>query len=72
MEKVLARKYGDVDTGLEKLAEKFIELHEIPQATAEVCKDIADRFDGKPKQQTEVTGADGGPVAVTWKHDAGS
>ena len=23
---------------------------------------LADRFDGKPKQQTEVTGADGGPI----------
>ena len=71
LERVLARKYGDVDTGLEKLAEAFVELHTNPDATSEVCRDVADRFDGKPKQQTEISGADGGPLSVTWKSDAG-
>lgn len=27
-----------------------------------IWKELADRLDGKPKQQTEVTGADGGPI----------
>ncbi len=27
-----------------------------------IWREIADRLDGKPKQQTEVTGADGGPI----------
>lgn len=27
---------------------------------------LADRLDGKPKQQTELTGADNGPVIVSW------
>ena len=51
LERVLARKYGDVDAGLEKLAEAFVEAHLEPKLTSEVCRDIADRFDGKPKQQ---------------------
>lgn len=28
-------------------------------------KELGDRLDGKPKQQTEVTGADGGPLQIT-------
>lgn len=34
-------------------------------------REVADRLDGKPKQQTELTGAEGGPLAVSWKSDAG-
>lgn len=33
---------------------------------------LADRLDGKPKQQTELTGADGSPFTVTWKKPDGS
>lgn len=29
-----------------------------------IWKELADRLDGKPKQQTEVTGADGGPIVT--------
>ena len=61
MERVLARRYGDVDTGLEKIAEKFIELHESDDGV-NVCKDIADRFDGKPAQA--IVGPDNGPIQV--------
>lgn len=28
-------------------------------------KEIADRLDGKPMQQTEISGPDGGPVSVS-------
>lgn len=62
MEKVLARKYGDVDKGLQHLAEKLVTLAENPNDTLGVCRDVADRFDGKPAQA--ITGADGGPLTV--------
>ena len=29
-------------------------------------KELGDRLDGKPKQQTELTGLDGGSIAVSW------
>jgi len=65
LERVLARKYGDVDTGLEVLAEKFVGLSET-DAVKDVCRDIADRFDGKPPQALEHSGPGGElPVAVS-------
>jgi len=65
LERALARRYGDVDTGLEKLAEKFIALSETDEAK-DVCRDIADRFDGKPAQALEHSGPGGElPVAVS-------
>lgn len=30
-----------------------------------IWKELADRLDGKPKQQTEVTGADGAPLVTS-------
>lgn len=30
----------------------------------QAVKEVGDRIDGKPKQQTEVSGADGGPLQV--------
>lgn len=60
MEKVLARKYGDVDAGYEAIAEKYVEIAEAKDPG--ICKDFADRADGKPSQQVALTGADGGPV----------
>lgn len=64
LERVLARKYGDVDAGLEVLALKFIEMHEVSDTTTEVCKDVADRFDGKPAQQLQLSGDSENPLVV--------
>ena len=49
IERVLARKYGDVDAGYEAIAQIYIEIAESKDPT--ICKDFADRSDGKPAQQ---------------------
>lgn len=36
-----------------------------PQVRLAYIKEIADRTEGKPKQQTELTGKDGGPIEVS-------
>jgi hypothetical protein len=43
-------------TAAEKLLEKASE------GEAWAIKELGDRLDGKPKQQTEISGPDGGPV----------
>lgn len=30
-------------------------------------KELGDRIDGKPKQQIEASGADGGPIVIGWQ-----
>ena len=45
------------------LANKIVALAAAGDTTA--IKEIGDRLDGKPKQQTELTGADGGPIEMT-------
>lgn len=47
---------------LRKLAELRVQQAENGDDSA--IRDIGDRLDGKPKQQTEVTGADGGALVV--------
>lgn len=66
LERVLARKYGDVDTGLEHLAQKFVELAESNDA-ATVCRDIADRFDGRPHQAVQLSGDADAPLTINHK-----
>lgn len=69
MERVLARKYGDVDTGYEAIAKIYIEIAESKDPS--ICKDIADRVDGKPAQA--ITGADGGNLVIQFlKADEGA
>ena len=60
MEKVLARKYGDVDKGMEAIAQKYIEIAEAKDPR--ICMDFADRVDGKPAQA--IVGPDNGPIQV--------
>ena len=60
IERVLARKYGDVDAGYEALAAKYIELAE--SGDQPLLKDAADRSDGKPIQALEHSGTDGEPI----------
>lgn len=63
MERVLARKYGDVDSGYEAIAKIYIEIAESKDPS--ICKDIADRVDGKPNQAIELSGEVGSYVART-------
>ena len=47
---------------IERLADKVVELALDGDMSA--VKEIGDRLDGKPKQQTEVSGADGEPLKI--------
>lgn len=60
VERVLARKYGDVDAGYEALAAIYIGVAESKDAN--ILKDCADRSDGKPVQALEHSGPDGDPI----------
>jgi len=62
MEKVLARKYGDVDAGYEAIAKIYIEIAEGKDAN--LIKDFADRVDGKPRQQIEAVDDEGRTLAI--------
>lgn len=46
---------------LRQIADKLIEL--AAEGDMQAIKELGDRIDGKPKQQTEITGAEGGPIA---------
>jgi hypothetical protein len=61
LERALAHKFGDVETGLFTLAKKFIDLADSAEER-EIFKEIADRFDGKPAQAVELAGPDGAPL----------
>lgn len=55
LEKALARiGEGDIDVGLSKIADKVILA--AAEGDKDAWKDIADRFDGKPAQTTEISG----------------
>lgn len=45
---------------LRAAAEKLLDLAAAGESWA--VRELGDRLDGKPKQQTEVSGPDGGPV----------
>mgnify|MGYP001597966645 FL=1 len=62
MERVLARKYGDVDTGYEAIAKIYIEIAEAKDPN--LLKDFADRVDGKPRQQIEAVDDEGRVLAI--------
>jgi len=36
------------------------------EGDVQAIKEVADRLDGKAKQQTEITGADEGPLVIQW------
>jgi hypothetical protein len=58
VERVFARKYGDVEKGYEALAKIYIETAE--GGSEKVLLDVIDRADGKPAQA--LTGPDGGAL----------
>ena len=55
---------------LDRLADLFLDSVENAQKDAipGYCA-LGDRLDGKPKQQAELTGADGGALAITFQKD---
>lgn len=48
---------------LRSIAEKLLDM--AASGDIQAMKELGDRLDGKPKQQTEVTGTDGGPLQIT-------
>jgi len=62
VERVLARKYGDVDKGYEALAKIYVETAE--SGNEKVLLDVIDRADGKATQG--ITDGDGNPLTITF------
>ena len=56
------RSKADAIHELDRLAEKF--LDQVEDEGIRGFSELGDRLDGKPKQQIEATGADGGPLVV--------
>lgn len=50
---------------IRRLADKLVSAALDGDVTA--IKEVGDRLDGKPAQALEHTGADGGPLAITWQ-----
>lgn len=50
---------------LRDAAEKL--LDQAAKGEAWAIRELADRLDGKPKQQTEISGPDGGPLETSLK-----
>ena len=53
---------GGVDEGLNLIADQVVGAAE--SGDKDAWKEIGDRIDGKPKQQTEHSGPDGGAIPV--------
>lgn len=51
------------------IAQKVVDL--AIQGDMQAIKEIGDRLDGRPKQATEVTGADGDAITVRIEHFGG-
>ena len=74
IERALARKAGEVvevistSKGLDAAADKFVSLMDSQSEQVQLgfFREFGDRKDGKAKQQTELTGADGGQLLVRW------
>lgn len=47
---------------LRKIADKLVEMAQ--EGDVQAIKEIGDRLDGKPKQQTELSGPDGGDIPL--------
>lgn len=61
IERALCKKYGrELAEAMDELAMKFVEAVEKGDLAA--FKEFGDRMEGKPTQQTEISGPDGGPV----------
>ena len=61
IEAAVARRVSDGRLkGLEDLADKLIDAVLVGDLSA--LKEFGDRYDGKPTQQTEISGPDGGDI----------
>lgn len=61
LKRALARKHGDVTSGLISIASQIVEAADNGESWA--IREIADRLDGKPAQQQIITGdEEGGPI----------
>ena len=54
---------GDRVKALDELAEKLLEA--VEKGDLQALKEFGDRLDGKPKQQIEASGPDGGPLELS-------
>ena len=52
---------------LDYIAQRLVQLAQDGDMAA--IREVGDRLDGKPKQQQEITGADGGALAITFQKD---
>ena len=62
LDRVIIQDEQEQTPKLRKAAEKLLE--EASKGEPWALQMLADRLDGKPKQQTEITGADGAPLIV--------
>ena len=46
---------------------KLIDQSEFPTVAYQASRDVLDRTMGKPKEQVELTGNEGGPIEIRWK-----
>lgn len=61
IKRAIRGKYGkEWEESLQELAGKLVKAAD--EGDLQALKEIGDRLDGKPTQQTEVSGPDGGPV----------
>ena len=63
VKRAIRAKYGvEWDEALQTLAAKLVD--EADTGDLQALKEIGDRIDGKPKQQTEISGPDGGEIPM--------
>lgn len=69
--RAVARGAECVDQGFDKIAD--IVVAQAVAGDKDAWKEIGDRIDGKPKQQTEISGPDGAaiPVGINVKFTGG-
>lgn len=61
VKRAIRTKYGkEWDEALHDLAARLVEAAD--KGDMQALKEVGDRIDGKPKQQIETTGEDGGPL----------
>lgn len=63
-EGALKRSLARNDGALNRIADALVTAAEAGEPWALAM--VADRLDGRPKQQTEVTGANGGALVISW------
>ena len=66
LRRALARREEDDPQALEKLADTLVSM--AADGDIQALRELADRLDGKPKQQTEITGgedADGNAIPAS-------